>query len=415
MNFPLFIARRYLFAKKTTNAINAIAAVTVLGVAVCTAVFVALLSIFNGFEDLIGSRFGLFNPAIKITPAAGKVFEADSLLLSKIRNIEGVGTVCPTLEEVALFAREQRQVLGILKGVDRNFKEVSNLDTALSAGEMVLVPEGGRSYATFGGGITDRLGIGFNQAFVPEMNDVTVYMAKRQTSGGLLGGQPFKTRVLYPSGVFELLQDFENHAITDIAFARELLGYNENEVSALELSLKQDASSDKVERLLEQALGDTFVVKNRYAQDEAFFKVTNMEKWISYAILTFTLLLIAFNMVGTLTMLVIEKRTDIGILRSMGATDGDIRSAFLWLGALLTGLGALVGFTIGIAFCVGQRHFGFISLDDGSGNFIIEAYPIAMRWADFLLVFVTVMVIGLAASWLPAARAANTPVNLKAA
>lgn len=406
----LRIALRYLIAKKSTNAINVITLITMLGVFVGSAAFILILSGLNGFETLIGERFGLFNPDLKIEAAQGKVFEADSAFFSKITSIEGIAAASGTLEEVALFAYEDAQTLGMLKGVDDRFGEVTKLDSATEAsddGGQFLLRQQDLFFAVAGAGISDKLGAVFDERLKGgAANPIRVYMARRgnQGGGGFGGGQPFKSRTLPLGGTFEILQDFNNHVFTHIDFMREILAYQGNEVSAIEIKTKPGYPTDRIARKLRALLGETFLVKNRFAQDETFYKVTNMERWAVFAILCLAYAIVAFNMIGALWMLVLEKRRDIAMLVAMGATEGFVRRIFLAEGFLLSLFGCLAGFAAATALVLAQQNLHFVRLE---GNLITDHYPMSLHWTDYALVMTAILFIGLLASWLPASRAAK--------
>lgn len=404
------IARRYLFARKSTNAINVIAGIAVSGVVVGSAAFIIILSAFNGFEDLIGTLFSTFNPEMKITAAKGKVFTPDSTKIAQLRALPDVQAVSATLEEIALFTYEKAQTLGTLKGVDSCFTQVTAMDSMMSEGRFEVGNEE-TNLAAIGAGVADKLMLPFDEARDQAAGAITVFMPKRSNSGSGFGSvsQPFKSRLLLPVGTFEILQDFSGYVVTNLDFVRELLSYSDGEVSAIEVKLKSSANAASAERAIKEVMGSDFEVRSRREQDATFFKVTNMERWAGYAILSFAFLIVAFNLVGALSMLVIEKKRDIAMLKSMGATDSLVRNIFLMEGTLLALFGTLLGFIVATALCVLQQVYGFVRLNGGSngGKFIIDAYPISLRANDYILVFFTILIIALLASWLPAQRAAK--------
>lgn len=438
MNFPLRIALRYLFANKVSgivktiltilfiiplgvfylllkplglagplqryfkqfNAINIITGISVLGIAVGTAALVLVLSVFNGFEDLITGMYGNFNPDVKITPIKGKTFEVDSLQMDQIYKVEGVDLVAQTLEEIAFFEYKDKQDFGTLKGVDQFYDEVTGIDTTVREGVYSL-EEGARNQAVLGLGMRNKLSVNVDDQF----SSMSIYMPKRKKSTGFrmgLADQQFKKRIAYPAGTFVIQQDFNNqYVLTSLDFIRDLMDYDQ-EVSALDIRLKDGANEAKVIRELSAIMGENYEVKNRYSQEESFMKLMQMEKWLSFAIVSLMLLLVAFNLVGVLWMIVLEKKKDIAILKSMGARDETIRSIFLTEGFLLSALGIFIGFLLALMIFLVQKSFGIVSIP---GDFIIEAYPISMRGLDFLIVALTVMAIGLLASVPPALRA----------
>ncbi len=403
LNFPLLIARRYLFAKRSTNAINIITGISVFGVAIGTAALLLVLSVFNGFEDLLGGLFGHFNPEIKVTPAKGKTFQADSLLLVKTRALPGVFYVSETLEEIAFFEYEGSQDFGTLKGVDTVFARVNGIDSTIIDGVYQL-QIADRNCAVVGAGMAHKLSVNLHDPLAT----LTIYMPLEQT--GVLD-KPFKTRLVYPSGIFEIQQEFDNqYILTNLAFARELLQASDGTVSSLEIKCHADADIARIKTQLAALLGPGFVIKDSYEQNEAFFKVMRLEKWMGFAITSLMLILMAFNTLGALWMIVLDKQKDIAILKSMGAADRTIRSIFLLEGLLLTLFGMVVGIVLAIVLYAIQKQFGIITIPEG---FLVHTYPISMRLGDFLPVTAVVTAIGLLAALLPALRAERVPSFLR--
>ncbi|MDX1910161.1 MAG: FtsX-like permease family protein [Saprospiraceae bacterium] len=405
MNLSLLIARRYLFAKRSTNAINVITGISVLGVAIGTAALVLVLSVFNGFEDLLSDLFGHFNPQLKITPQQGKTFQPDSLALVQLRALPEVEVLSETLEEIAFFEHEGAQVFGVLKGVDTQFAKVNGIDsdTIIVEGQYRLL-DGERNCLVLGAGMRNRLSVNVNNPLAT----ITVYMPEQQS--GILD-KPFKTRMAAPMGTFAIQQEFDNdYVLSNLAFARELLEAPPGTVSALEIKCRPGADVRSVKAKAAALLGPGFVMKDRYEQNEAFFKVMQLEKWMGFAITSLMLLLMAFNTVGALWMIVLDKQRDISTLKSMGATDRLIGRIFLLEGLLLTLLGMLIGLALAIAIYFVQKQWGIVTIPEG---FLVDSYPISMRFGDFIPVTLTVLGIGLAASLLPARRAVQVPAFLR--
>lgn len=405
MNLPFLISRRYLFAKRSTNAINIITGISVLGVAIGTAALILVLSVFNGFEDLLSNLFGHFNPELKITPAKGKTFEADSLVLSKLRALPGVEIVSETLEEIAFFEHNGSQDFGVLKGVDSLFARVNGIDsdTTLREGQYLL-KDAERNCLVLGAGVRNKLSVNVDNP----LSTITVYMPEKQT--GLLD-KPFKTRLASPVGTFAIQQEYDNeYVLTNLDFVRELLEAPPTLVSALEIKCVPGADMVQVKNQARAILGEGFIMKDRYEQNEAFFKVMQLEKWMGFAITSLMLLLMAFNTVGALWMIVLDKQRDISTLKSLGATDSTVRRIFLLEGALLTLLGMGIGLVLAGVLYIAQKELGIVTIPEG---FLVDSYPIAMRASDFLPVTLTVLGIGLLASFLPARRAAQVPSFLR--
>lgn len=405
MNLPLLIARRYLFAKRSTNAINIITGISVLGVAIGTAALILVLSVFNGFEDLLSNLFGHFNPELKITPAKGKTFEVDSFVLVKLRALEGVEIVSETLEEIAFFEHDGSQDFGVLKGVDTLFARVNGIDsdTTLREGQYLLQDEE-RNFLVLGAGVRNKLSVNINNP----LSTITVYMPEQQT--GVLD-KPFKTRQASPSGTFAIQQEFDNeYVLTNIAFVRELLEAGPTMVSALEIKCHKGADIQQIKAQARGLLGEGYTMKDRYEQNEAFFKVMKLEKWMGFAITSLIILLMAFNTVGALWMIVLDKQRDISTLKSMGATDATVHRIFMFEGFLLTLLGMGIGLLLALALYFAQKNWGLITIPEG---FLVESYPISIRASDFLPVISTVVGIGFLASLLPARRAAQVSAFLR--
>jgi lipoprotein-releasing system permease protein len=407
MSLSLRIARRYLFAKKSTNAINIITGIAVFGIAVGSAALVLVLSVFNGFEDLITGMYSNFNPDVKVVPAKGKTFEADSIMLAELEMIEGVAAVAGSLEEVAFFEYKDNQDFGTLKGVDKNFANVVGIDSTVREGQY-LFNDNGRELAVLGLGMRNKLSTNVGDRFT----GMAVYMPKRDNRPSPFGlaAQPFRRRYVYPGGTFIIQQEFDNqYVLSSIDFARDLLDV-EDVVSALEFRLDAGANKDEVMGRIAKYMGEGFIVKDRFKQEEAFMKLMQVEKWLSYAIASLMMLMVAFNMIGALWMIVLEKQKDIAILKSMGTLNTSIRNIFINEGVLLSLLGLAIGFVLAIGLYLIQTTVGIVSVP---GNFIVDAYPISMRVIDFVVVAVTVVIIGLLASLPPALRAMRVSVLIR--
>ncbi|MEM9889106.1 MAG: FtsX-like permease family protein [Bacteroidota bacterium] len=396
MNLPFQIAKRYVFAKKSTNAINIITGISIFGITIQAAAFILVLSVFNGFEELLLSLFSNFNPEVKITAEKGKSFSEDAIDVAQLMSIEGVEKVARTIEEIALFEYRDNRVFGTIKGVDSSFQSVTPIDSTIRDGSFVL-EFGDMSFAVLGSGMRSKLRVDLEDEF----SSLSVYMPKQEQVGPL--EQPFRKQFLYPIGVFSFQQDFDNkYILTNLQFCQELLD-KPNQISALELKLSPDADVKSTQAAIKDLVGTDFKVEDQYQQEETFLKVMNIEKWLGFAILTLTLLLIAFNLIGSLWMIVLEKKKDIAILKSMGTTDLSVRNIFLYEGLLLCAIGLGIGFALALLFYVLQKNFGLIRISQG---FIIDYYPISIRAWDFLAVTAVVLLIGFLAS-LPAAYRAK--------
>jgi len=403
MNLPLKIARRYLFAKKSTNAINIISGISVFGISVGTAALILVLSVFNGFEDLLTGLFSSFNPDVKVLPVEGKIFEIHPEEMAALDSIEGIEFMSSTLEEVAFFEYKGSQDFGVLKGVDQYFDEVTGIDSTIREGQYLL-KERERVMAVLGVVMRNNLSINVDDDF----SMMSVYMGKRGKVSAL--GDPFKKRLVSPVGTFVIQQDFDSrYVLTDLDFVRDLLEY-EKEISSLEIKLKDGADELLVINNIKKILGASVLIKNRYQQDEAFLKLMNVEKWVAFAIVLLMLALILFNMIGALWMIVMDKKKDIAILKSMGAVNSTIRNVFINEGLLLALLGIFIGFALAIILYLIQKYLGIVPIPAG---FVVDAYPISMRLIDFIVVGLTVVGFCFLASIPPAIRASRVSALIR--
>lgn len=401
MKLPLRMAWRYLFAKKSTNAINIITLIAAFGVAIGTAALVLSLSVFNGFEDLFMGMFDNMNPDVEITPQRGKTFTFSKAQKDSLYNIPGVKQVSATLEETAFFNYRGRRSAGKIKGVDDAYIHINQIDTSIRQGYYKL-RDGRREtyFAVVGRQLTNALNIDVLDQF----ESLDIYMAKRERSGSIFGGggNPLVIQSVLPVGVIYAQQSAINDGVlVDLTLARKLLGLNGNAVSAVEVKLAPGFDIPVTYEAIRAAMGDGFVTKNRLEQESNLLKLMKIERWITFAIVALMMILISFNLIGALWMIVLEKKKDISILRGMGMTALDIRGVFLRLGLLLVSLGILVGFSLAIGFAVLQKKYTLISIP-GS---MMDAYPMSLRFIDFPIVAAVVLTIGFLASILPARRA----------
>jgi lipoprotein-releasing system permease protein len=395
LNFPLFIARRYLFAKKSQTAVNILTLVAVLGVSVGTMALIIILSVFNGFEKLILSLFNSFNPDLEIRAAEGKTFDIDSLSIDEIRKIPGVLHISEVLEETALITYKEKQHIVTLRGVDDEYVNITGLDTMIYEGGYVL-KSGDMENLIIGQGVAYMLNANINDFLHP----FVIYIPRRGTVNLSNPMRAFNSSSNYASGVFAVQSEFDiNYVLAPISLLRYLTEHS-NRVSSVMISLDQNADSRQVQKQISTITGDDFVIRNRLQQQEFLYKVMRSEKWAIFFILSFILVIAAFNITGSLTMLVLEKRKDIGILYSMGCSISAIKKIFLYEGLLISLGGALAGIALGALVGWIQISFGIIGIQ-AEGTFIIDAYPVHLNPWDFLLVFFTVSLIGLLASFLP--------------
>ena len=393
MNFSFYIAKRYLFSKKSHNAINVISGVSVCGVALATLALVCTLSVFNGFQDLVTTMFTAFDPELKITAVSGKVFDAQDNRIQSLKQMPEVEVFSESLEDNVMVQYKERQAMAVIKGVEDNFSQLTAIDSILyGRGEMVLHDEV-VAYAIPGIELVSILGTG-----VRFLDPLEIYAPKRGSKINVTSpASSFNSDYLHSSGlVFAVNQQKydASYILTSLKFARDLFQYD-TEVSSIELKLKEGANINKVQGRIASMLGKDFLVLNRYEQQADTYRIMEVEKLISYLFLTFILLIACFNVIGSLSMLIIDKRTDVVTLRNLGANDEIIKRIFLLEGCLISFLGALIGVVLGVALCLVQQEFGLISLGSGdsAGAFVVDAYPVNVQLTDVLLVLLTVLVI----------------------
>lgn len=396
MNLSLHIAKRYLFSKKSHNAINVISLISVCGIAIATMALVCTLSVFNGFTDVVAKTFNAFDPELQVTPTQGKVFDATDPRIQQVKQLAGIDFTSESLEENALLKYEDRQEPILLKGVSREFRNLAMIDSLLLDGRFEL-REGDVNNGVIGAGLATMLGVraGFLsplEIYVPKRNE-KVNMANPATA--------FVHSEAYVSGVFALNQAKydDQMLIISIEQMRELLRY-EHEVSSLDIKVKAGESIEAVRRQVRDILGSDYLVKDRFEQQEDLFRMVNVEKWVTFLILAIISIIAIFNVVGSLSMLIIEKMDDVKILQSLGANKKLITRIFLLEGWLITFVGGLVGLIIGIIICLIQQYFGILKLGD-AGTFVIDAYPVSVQVMDVFLIFLTVGVVGFLAVLYP--------------
>lgn len=393
MNLSLFISKRYLFAKKSTNLINIISALSVLGVTVMTMALIVILSVFNGFDSLIKSFFNAFDPDLKITLVEGKVFSANDSLIKQIKSFDGILSFSEIIEENAMLEYDKKQDIARVKGVSDNYSETSGIDTMIISGVFTIKDEHGE-YAVVGHLLANRLSINLNM-----IKPIKIWAPKRNSQPSLTNIDAFNSKSIFPMGIFSVLQDDYNTEtiIVPIDFARKLLEYDD-EVSSIEIKLKKGTDAILFHQKLEAHLKGKYLVKNRFQQHEFLYKVMQTEKWAIFLILSFILVIASFNLTGSLTMLIIDKKKDIITLQNMGATNKLIRNIFLLEGWLISIIGAFAGLILGAAVAWIQLQFGIIRFPE---SFIVTNYPVEMQVMDFIYVFSTVVMIGFVASWYP--------------
>lgn len=390
MNLSFYIAKRYLFSKKSHNAINIISMISVCGIAIATMAMVCTLSIFNGFTKLVSDSFSIMDPDLQIIPAKGKVFDASSAVFQKIKNLPEVAVASETVEDNALVKYGERQDPVLIKGVSDQFKEMVDTKRLVTSGEFSL-REGDVDFCVAGIGVAINLGLRTDN-----ITPIEIYSPKRDVKIQLANPvNAFTTAYTYPAGVFALNQaKYDDQIIlVSLDLARELFRYN-NEVTSLDIKLKENVSSNDAESKIQKQLGDNFIVKNRFEQQADSFRMVNIEKWVTFLILSFILIIAVFNVVSSLSMLILDKSADIDILRNMGAENNLITRIFKIEGWLISMSGAIAGIVIGLVLCLIQQHFGILKLGQTPGAFIVDSYPVEVIFTDILFVFITVSIIG---------------------
>ena len=401
MSFPFYIARRYLFSKKSHNAINVISGVSVCGVALATLALVCTLSVFNGFQDLVTTMFTAFDPEIKITAANGKVFDAQDERIQSLKELPEIEVFSESLEDNAMVQYKGRQTMVVIKGIEDNFNQLTAIDSILyGRGDWILHDEV-VDYAIPGIELVSVLGTG-----IRFLDPLEVYAPKRGVKINVANpSTSFESSYLHSSGlVFAVNQQKydASYILTSLSFARELFQY-ETEVSSIELRLVANADLKKVKNEIRRIIGNDFLVQDRYEQQADTYRIMEVEKLISYVFLSFILLIACFNVIGSLSMLIIDKRNDVVTLRNLGADDQLISRVFLFEGYMITFFGALIGVGLGLLLCFIQQEFGLISLGSGSsaGAFVVDAYPVSVYATDVILVLITVLVTGFLSVFFP--------------
>jgi len=394
VKLSLYIARRYLFAKKSRNAINVISAVSVAGVGVGTMALIIILSVFNGLETLVTSIFNTVDPDLKITAAEGKTFVPDASKLKLLSEVNGVSCYSLSIEENALLKYEERQFIATIKGVDDNYIKVTSIDSSMWEGDFVLRAETGRPYAVVGVGIAQYIGLRIN--FVQPL---WIYVPSKSGGSSMIPEEAFNNDYIFTSGLFQVEQEYDSkYVYVPLDFARKLIE-NKDGVSSIEIRLTGSVEEKKAQKDVTEIFGSGYVVQNKYEQQEIFYKVMKSERLAIFFILTLILIIASFNIIGSLTMLIIEKERDIEILKSLGADNSLIRKIFIFEGWLISIIGAFAGLLLGFVVCWLQQTYGFVKLQ--GETLIMDSYPVVMAFPDFALVLSTVLLIGFWAAWYP--------------
>ena len=399
MNFPLFIARRYLFSKKSTNAINVISLISMVGMAVGTMALVIVLSVFNGFHDLVASFFTQMDPQLKVVPVQGKTAPADDPILTQIRQLPEVDVATETVEDMALAVFNGKQSMVTLKGVDDNFDQLTHITEILYGDGEFQLHAADLQYGTVGIRLAQELGMNVGYGTY-----LRIYAPRRDGQLDMSNPQDgfMLDSLCSPGVVFSVRQAKydKNYIIAPIGFARNLFA-QQGMVSALELRLKDGSNIDAVKKKMRRLAGNEYRVLDRFEQQADTFKIMEIEKIIAYIFLTFILIVACFNIIGSLSMLIIDKRDDVQTLRNLGANDRQISRIFLFEGRFIAVIGAVVGITLGLLLCWLQQRYGLVSLGETSGSFVVNAYPVSVHYSDVVIIFFTVIAVGWLAVWYP--------------
>ena len=400
MNFPFFIARRYVFSKKSTNAINVISAISVVGVAVGTMALVIVLSVFNGFHDLVASFFTNFDPQIELVPTQGKTAPADDPLLDQIRKMPEVSVHTDVLEDQGLAVYGDRQQMVTVMGVDDNFTQLTNIGDILYGDGEFSLQAANLFYAIPGIRLAQDMGLGarfegYLKLYAPVRRGQITDL--EDPSDGFVVDSLISPGVVFAVNQAKYDRD---HVICSIGFARRLFD-QDGMLSSLQIRLKPGSALGAVKKQMRKIVGTKYKVLDRFEQQSDTFNIMQIEKVLAYVFLTFILMVACFNIISSLSMLIIDKKADAATLRNLGATDKQIRSIFLFEGRIISAIGAVVGILLGLLLCWLQQEFGLVHMGDSAGSFVVNAYPVSVHYDDVAIVFVTVLLIGWAAAWIP--------------
>lgn len=404
MSVSFFFARRYLFSKKSKNAINYITAVSVALIALVSLAMVVTMSVFNGLNSVINSMFNHFDPEIKITAQSGRVFSFDSVE-TKLIQIADIYAFTPILEDDVLFTYGDKQMIGKLKAVGESYEKTCDLDSIMVIGEFVL-EENDVHFACVGQGVAHKLSVGLM------FRDVLhIYVPDRTKKTSIIPTEEYNQTYAYARGVFSVQLDIDNeYVITSLQLAQELWKYTNNEISSVELKVNENADIQAVKKHIQETLGDEFSVKDRDEQHAFLNKISKGEKFVTFLIITLILIIASFSIVGSLTMLIIDKQRDIQILQSLGANSKLIKRIFIFEGWLISILGSLIGIALGVVICLLQEKYGLVKLPGTSDNFIVHAYPVVVACKDVFAILATVLVVGFFTAYIPVRRISKTHI-----
>jgi len=395
MNVASFISKRYLFSKGNRQAINIISWISVVAIVVSTMALVIVLSVFNGFQSLIGTLYSDFDADFLIQTKTGRYFEPQASQLNKIKNVNGIDYCGQVIEESALLKFSEKQFYGTIKGIsEEQLNKTKIISHLIYKGQNL--ERGNFSEAILGQGIAATLSVEPENPF----QALVMYTPNQNSSLNSRPEELLNTRQIGIGGVFSLQQEFDSkYVIIPLALAKEITG-KETEITALEIFIKEDAKEEEVQKELQDIFGNTFTIKNKYQQHEFVFKIMQAEKWAVFFILSFIIIIAAFNITGSTTMLIIEKQKDVYVFKSLGMPLATIKNIFAFNGFRITLIGSIIGLTVGLLVCLAQIQFGLIKLS-GSDSFIIKYYPVEINLLDLVAVFFTVICIGWVSSRIP--------------
>lgn len=399
MNFPFYIARRYLFSKKSTHVINLISGISAVGVAVATMALVVTLSVFNGFHDLVATFLTAFDPQIQVVPTKGKTAPADDPVLQKIRTLPEIDVATESVEDQALAVYKGKQAMVTVKGVDDNFDQLTHINDILYGDGEFSLHAANLEYGTVGIRLADQLGMaadwdGYLNIYAPQREGQLDMM--NPTEGFV------EDSLISPGAVFMVrnARYDASYIVTSIGFARRLFN-QQGMLSQLEIRLKPGSNLDAVKAEMREIAGEKYHVLDRMEQQADTFRIMKIEKFIAYIFLTFILAVACFNIIGSLSMLIIDKKDDVATLRNIGATDKQITRIFLFEGRMISVIGAVIGILLGLLLCWLQQEYGLVALGQSSGSFVVDAYPVSVHPEDIIVVFLTVVAVGFVSVWYP--------------
>jgi lipoprotein-releasing system permease protein len=403
LSYTVLIAWRYILGKKSFQAINIITGISMFGIAIGAAALLLILSVFNGFENLLKSLYNSIYTDLKVSPTEGKYFNPDAADLAAIKAWPEIAAVSVTLEETALLDYEGSQDICTLKGVDGSFRKVTEIDSVMVDGDFVL-QQGDIALAVMGAGLASRLNVNLQNPY----STLSVYMPNRKQRGPL--DKAFAVQYAYPIGRFSIKQDYDyQYVFVSLDFIRSLVD-SPDAASGIEIKLNPDADPKAVKEKIKNLIKTPVNIKNKDEQNAAFFKLMNIEKWISFAVVSLTLIIVSFNLVSALWMIVLDKKKDISILQSMGSSPTDVRKIFMRSGWMICFLGLAIGIVLAVGFYILQKQFGIVPIPEG---FVVDSYPIELRWIDILIVGVTVFIIGTLAALMPARKASKIAAYIR--